>query len=94
MKSSVVIGGSFLIFTIIYCVVGYFVLPDQLVMQISTGGEPSLVLSKPVGLLIILALGIITSVFVVGNKSDKQYRSYMMMLIMVIVYVLVWVFNL
>lgn len=88
------IGGSFLIFTIIYCVVGYFVLPDQLVMQISTGGEPSLVLSKPVGLLIILALGIITSVFVVGNKSDKQYRSYMMMLIMVIVYVLVWVFNL
>ena len=43
--------------TLAVSVAGWFLLPDELVVQIGLDGQPSNVLPKPAGLLIPLGLG-------------------------------------
>jgi len=95
MRTSIVLSIVFIVFTALCVVVGIFVLPDTLVMQISISGEPSSLMSKAWGLTMMGSLGIIGAIFTFGNRnSDKQYRSYMILMILTIIDVLVFVFNL
>lgn len=95
MKTNIVLGGVFIAFTILVVVVGYFVLPDTLVMQMTISGDAGTTVAKPLGLVILAALGIIGGVFTIGNRDkDKQYRSYMILLVLTIVFVMTYVFNL
>jgi len=95
MKLNLILGVAFIVFTILVVVVGYFVLPDTLVMQMTVSGDVGTVMSKPLGLALLGGLGIIAGAFTIGNKDkDKQYRSYMILLIMTILFVMTYVFNL
>ncbi|HOO43584.1 MAG TPA: hypothetical protein PKU69_00810 [Bacillota bacterium] len=90
-----ILGISFASLTIILVIVGAFILPDQVVIQMTIGADPFTTVSKPVALILIGILGIGGGVFTITNKDNpKNYRSYLVLLILAIVFALIFVFNL
>ena len=93
MNKQKTIGIAFILLSVIVSVIGYFVLPDILVMQVTLSGDPGTTLSKPFGLLLMVLLGVFGGVFTITSK-EKNYRSYLVMVILMIVYSMVFLFNL
>ncbi|MBN2504404.1 MAG: hypothetical protein JXB20_03565 [Bacilli bacterium] len=95
MKSSKIFAISYLIIIIVLNVVSYFYLPEDLVMQITSGGEDGFTLPKMVGLALLLALGAMTGLKLLVSKTETDdKRWYPAMAIILIVNIIVIVFNL
>lgn len=75
--------------------IGYLVLPDRLVMQLTFSGEAGNTMNKPLGLLLPFAL---TSVFAVlqGNADDRrdQWKYFFVSVIGLVVYGFTFAVNL
>ena len=62
--------------TLAVSVAGWFLLPDELVVQIGLDGQPSNVLPKPAGLLIPLGLGALESLISIRRaRLPESSRS-------------------
>ncbi len=95
MTREKIIGFVFIGVFLIAAIVGFFILPDPVVLQISTGGEAGTTLSKPFAMLVLLGLGVIGGVYPMTERGKaKPASAYLAMLIMLVVLVMVFVFNL
>ncbi len=95
MKTNKKVAFIFIGIIIIINIIGFIVLPDTIVMQISTGGSAGLTLSKPIGILSMLAIGIVAALYTIYNQDEsKNARGYFILGIVLIVHVIVFVVNL
>lgn len=95
MKSTKVIAVIYLVIVLTLNIVSYFYLPEDLVMQITSGGESGFTLPKMVGLALLLALGAMTGLkLLVAMTDGDDKRWYPAMAIILIVNIIVIVFNL
>ena len=63
----------FLIPLSIAVIVGWFLLPDTLVMQVSMSGQPSKSMPKVLGLLIPMAAGMIGAAYASSEKEERMW---------------------
>ena len=77
---------------LVLTVVGYLVLPETLVMQITLSGEGGTTLPKIIGLLVPLALSGIFSVLYYKNENSS--RSLIVALVGLAMYAFVFAVNL
>ena len=57
-------------------IAGWFVLPDELVMQIGVDGQPSNIMPKLFGLLIPPAVGLIGAGFASSQEQEKHPAGF------------------
>lgn len=85
----------FIAFIVIVDIIGFFILPDVLVMQVASVGDNPTTLSKTAGLIIMMALGIAAGLGTYFMKSnDKPYKDYLVMAVLLLVHILLFAFNL
>ena len=95
MKINKIIGFTSVIIFLVLNSVGFFILPDTLVVQVNFSGEASTTLPKFLSLALIMVLGIVIAIQLIIDKPDKEYkRWYLADIIIVIVNVIIFVFNL
>ena len=74
-------------------IIGYIMLPQNLVMQITSSGQDANIMPKPIGLLIPLAVNVIFAVFYY-KKEEAQTKYLLLSLLGFAVYALTFIFNL
>lgn len=78
---------------IILNVVGLFILPTDLVMQIKISGDPSWVINKYLGLGLIMAMDLLGA-GVAFNRKDEPAKGYLVIGVLFIVNIALFIFNL
>lgn len=95
METNKIIGIISLAIFIILNVIGFFILPDQLVVQVNLQGNASTVVSKFLGLIIIALLGVIISFRILIEKNTANNKKWFFAVgILLIVNILIFIFNL
>lgn len=95
MDKNKIIAYSFMGLTLVICIIGYFILPDTLVLQLKFNGDAGTTLSKPLGLLFLLALGVLGGFMAISSSNTgRTSRGYFIMVIFLVIDILVFVFNL
>lgn len=90
-----ILGIGFIVLTLVMVVVGIFLLPQSVIVQMTVNGDGFSRLSKPVALILMTAFGLFGGVYtLVNNEKSRQYRSYMILIVLAIVFALIFVFNL
>lgn len=84
----------FFALVIIMNVIGLFVLPDRLVMQMNTQGEASWSLNKYIAIPLLIGFGALGGGVALAGGEERASKSYVTMGIILVVYILVYVFNL
>lgn len=79
---------------LVFNIIGIFVLPDQLVMQVNMTGEANWYLNKYIAIIFLLGLGIIGGWVALVGGSDRKVKSYLTMSIIIVVHIILFVFNL
>ena len=77
---------------VILAVVGFIVLPETLVVQINAAGQASNTLPRFLGILIPFLICTVFSLLYL--KSEKDTKSLIVSLVGIVVFVLLFVFNL
>ena len=75
-------------------IVGWFLLPDTLVMQVSMSGQPSKSMPKVLGLLIPMAAGMIGAAYASREREERRPRGLIILAIAVAILVIAFVFDL
>ena len=91
MYKKIVFG--FIIAVVILNIIGLFVLPDTLVMQVRLDGDPGWTINKYVGLAIITGMDLIGALIALTRKEEPS-KGYLIIGIFFIVNILIYVFNL
>ncbi len=79
---------------IIAAAAGWFMLPDELVMQIGVDGQPSRVMAKPFGLLVPVALGVIGAGIACSTGKERKVSGFAVLTAAAIVTVFNFAWNL
>jgi len=79
---------------IIINIIGLFILPDRLVMQINTSGEANWYLNKYVAIAFLAGLGFIGGWIALVGGEERKSKSYLTMIIIVVVHIILFAFNL
>ena len=74
-------------------IVGWFLLPDTLVMQVSMSGQPSKSMPKVLGLLIPMAAGMIGAAYA-SSEEERRPWGFIVLALAVVVLVITFAFNL
>lgn len=85
----------FIALIVVVDIIGFFVLPDVLVMQVASVGDDPTTMSRTAGLIILMVLGIaggLGSFFM--KATDRPYKDYLIMAVLLIIHILLFVFNL
>lgn len=83
----------FLAIIIVINLIGVFILPDELVMQINLSGDANWTINKFLGLLIFFGLGILGAAISLARK-DTDGKNFILMIIILVMNILVFIFNL
>ena len=75
-------------------IVGWFLLPDTLVMQVSMSGQPSKSMPKVLGLLIPMAAGMMGAAYASSEKEERRPQGFIVLALAVVVLVITFAFNL
>ena len=75
-------------------IVGWFLLPDTLVMQVSMSGQPSKSMPKVLGLLIPMAASMIGAAYASSEKEDRRPQGLIILALAVVILAVTFVFNL
>ena len=95
MSQNKKIAIGFLIIILVADIIGYFILPDVLIMQVNFSGEASTTLNKWIGLLSLLVLGLVGFVYVFKNEDPaKKTRGYLILVVITFVHVMLFILNL
>lgn len=86
-----IITTAIIIISILLTIVGYIVLPDNLVMQVTVGGAASNTMPKILGLLVPFGL---SSIFAVVYYKTGTVKNLIISVVGLLSYILVYIFNL
>lgn len=75
-------------------IIALFVLPETMIMQVSTSGEANWTLNKFLGIGLLFLLGIVGGVSALNSAEANKTRSYLLMAVILVVHLLMFVFNL
>ena len=75
-------------------VAGWFVLPEELVMQIGVDGQPSNIMPKLFGLLIPPAVGLVGAGFAASEEKEKHLAGFIGLAVAAVVIGFVFFMNL
>ena len=89
-KTRTIISIIFIAASLLFTIVGIFVLPETVAMQIAANGEKSNLMPKPIGLIIPFALILLFTIWFYGGEK----KSLLGMCAGIIVYVFMFVVNL
>ncbi|MHC1696147.1 MAG: DUF2627 family protein [Eubacteriales bacterium] len=90
--SNKIIAISIIIISLTLAVLGYIILPDTLVMQITSSGESGTTLPKAVGLILPLLLSVVFAVLFYVKQDNKKHL--LTALIGLLIYAFIFFFNL
>ena len=94
MKTNKKVAIIFIGLIIVINIIGFFVLPDVLVMQVTAGGAAGLTLSKPIGILSLLALGALGALYTIYIQDESKIaRGYFILGIILVIHVIIFIFN-
>ena len=79
---------------VIASIVGWLVLPDELVMQIGVDGRPSNIMPKLFGLLIPPAVGLLGAGIASSMEREKKIGGFLVLAVAVIVTIITFMWNL
>lgn len=77
---------------VILAVVAFIVLPETLVVQINTAGQPGNTMPKIIGILIPFLFTAIFAVLYLKHENDR--KSFWLALLGIVLYALLFIFNL
>ena len=75
-------------------VAGWFLLPDQLVMQIGVDGQPGNVMPKLFGLLIPVAVGAVGAGTASSAEREKHLAGFLVLAVAAIITIITFTWNL
>lgn len=90
-NKKLIITATIIVIAVILAIVGYIVLPDVLIMQISFSGEPSSTLPKLAGLALPFALSVI---FAGLYYSSENKKNLFVSAVGIVIFVFMFVVNL
>ncbi|XMB72186.1 hypothetical protein RJI07_08780 [Mycoplasmatota bacterium WC30] len=94
MKTNKKVAYIFIGLIVVINIIGFIILPDTLVMQVTAGGGAGLTLSKPIGILSMLAIGIMGALYTIFSQDESRVaKRYLILGIILVVYVIVFIFN-
>ncbi len=79
---------------ILAAVAGWFLLPEELIMQIGIDGQPSRVMAKPFGLLVPIALGMIGAGIACNTDKERKVSGFIVLAVAAIVTIFNFAWNL
>ncbi len=91
MNKNKLIAIAIIAISIILTIIGYIVLPETLIIQITASGQAGNTASKALGLLVPLGL---SCVFAVLYYIRESYKDLFISVIGLLTYIFVFVFNL
>lgn len=74
-------------------IAGWFLLPDELVVQIGVDGQPSKVWPKLIGLLAPVALGAVGAGIASGKEKEKRLSGLVVIAVAAIITAITFVWN-
>ncbi len=94
MKINRIIGFLIIAVFIILNIVGFFILPETLVMQVNLSNEPSTFMPKWLGLILLMVLGSTFSAQLLREKNSKDHpKWYLVSFIILAVNIIVFIYN-
>ena len=75
-------------------VAGWFMLPEELVVQIGVDGQPSNIMAKPLGLLLPVALGAIGAGIASSTDREKKLSGFIVLAVAAIITAITFIWNL
>lgn len=73
---------------------GWFLLPDELVMQVGLDGQPSRMMPKLAGLLVPVAVGAVGAGIACGREQEKRAGGLIVLEVAAVITGVVFVMNL
>ncbi|HOP11229.1 MAG TPA: hypothetical protein PK629_07045 [Oscillospiraceae bacterium] len=83
-----------IIISLAFVIVGFLILPDTLVMQITVSGSAGTTLPKLVGLAIPFVISVGFALYYLMDKKSKSSKSLLGSLVGIAAFVFTFVFNL
>ncbi len=93
MKSKQIVAIAVIVIALALAVVGYIILPDTLVMQVTLPDEAGTTMSKPLGLAIPTLISVGAALFFLFNKKSKSNKVLFVSFIGIFVFILTFIFN-
>ena len=73
---------------------GWFLLPDELVLQVGLDGQPSRMMPKLAGLLVPVAVGAVGAGIACGREQEKRAGGLIVLVVAAVITGVVFVMNL
>jgi len=83
---------AFIVIVVVLEVIGLFILPEQIVMQINSQGEASLNINKYLGIGFLFILSVPYGISSL-NSNNEPKKVYMFMIIILVIHFVVFFFN-
>ena len=83
---------AFIVIVVVLEVIGLFILPEQIVMQINNQGEASLNINKYLGVGMLFILSVPYGISSLNSNKEPR-KVYMFMIIILIIHFVVFFFN-
>lgn len=93
-KKQTVIGIIIIAIAVISSVIGYIILPDTLIMQLRADGSAGNTFSKPLGLLIPLAVSVIFSFLYIKSDGNEKNKHLIVSMVGIAIYIFIFIVNL
>lgn len=94
MKKQKVIAIIIIALSVALAVIGYIILPDTLVVQLSADGSAGNSFAKPLGLLIPLAISVIFSLLYIKSGDGERNKHLIVSLVGIAIYGFIFIVNL
>lgn len=75
-------------------IVALIVLPETIVMQVNTSGDANWTLNKFLGIGLLFLLGLVGGTLSLNSSERSSSRNYLLMIIILVVHMLIFIFNL
>lgn len=93
MKGKQIVAIAVIVIALALAVVGYIILPDTLVMQVTATGTPGTTMPKLLGLAIPTLISIGAALYFLLNKNSESNKVLFVSLIGIFAFILTFIFN-
>jgi uncharacterized membrane protein len=93
MKGKQILAIAVIVIASALAIVGYIVLPDTLVMQVTASGSVATTMPKLLGLAIPTLISVGAALYFLFNKNSESNKSLWVSLIGILAFILTYAFN-
>lgn len=93
MKSKQIVAIAVIVIALALAIVGYIVLPDTLVMQVTVSGDAGTTMPKLLGLGIPTLISVGAALYFLLNKNNESNKVLFVSFVGIFAFILTFVFN-